>query len=170
MNRLVYKPMTDVKRNGSKRFFLWKQVLPEIEKIFKIDCAGTVIRDSVWCNIGLVMEKTDWVILANGPENQPGRVIMYVIVTNSHLGIKRKILDIHLTRAVQDDWCEPLVRARRVDNYLRIELIHSSFAFMVSTNRGKFFEQVLNGWEVVGGVELSVTSVSVHVVCLSALK
>ena len=56
---------------------------------------------------------------------------------NSHLRIKGKILDIHLTRAIQDDWCEPLVRARRVDNYLRIELIHSSLAFMVSTEREK---------------------------------
>ena len=67
---------------------------------------------------------------------------MYIIGTNSHLSIKRKILDIHLTRAVQDDWCEPLVGARRVDNYLRIELIHSSFSFMVSTKREKFLNRL----------------------------
>lgn len=67
---------------------------------------------------------------------------MYIIETNFHLSIKRKILHIHLTRAVQDDWCEPLVRARRVDNYLRVELIHSSFPFMVSAKRGKFLNRL----------------------------
>ena len=49
-----------------------------------------------------------------------------------YLGIEREILDVHLTRAVQDHRCQPHVPTSWVDYYLCMKLIHSTLTFVVS--------------------------------------